>query len=140
MAITETDPSLALQAAMVATLKADSALAALGLGQRVLDRIPANTPFPYIKIGEDIVTPNDTACGSDSELISTVRVYSRAPGRVECKRYAERLRFLLTKEGGLTVTGFRVVLGYCDGYRIEEHSDGLTHQAIIEFRYRIQPV
>lgn len=140
MSIIETDPSLALQAAEVARLKADTELDTLGLGDRVFDSIPQNAAFPYIKIGEHVVSPDDSPCGSSTEILSTVRVYSRKPGRVECKRFAERLRFRLTKESGFAVTGYRIVLGYCDGYTIEEHSDGLTHQAILEFRYRLEPV
>lgn len=140
MSIIETDPSLALQGAMVTALKANAALDALGLGDRVFDSVNQGTQFPYIKVGEDVVAPLDSECGSDTELISTVRVYSRKPGRVECKRFAEVLRFALTKQAGFTVTGFRVVLGYLESYRIEEHTDGLTHQAILEFRYRLEPV
>lgn len=140
MSIVETDPSLALQGAMVTALKANAALDALGLGDRVFDSVQQNAAFPYIVVGEDLVLPNDSECGSDSEVISTVRVYSRKPGRVECKRFAEVLRFALTKQAGFSVTGYRMVLGYCEDARTERHSDGLTTQAIVEFRYRLQPV
>jgi hypothetical protein len=140
MSIVETDPSLALQGAELARLQADTVLDGLGLGDRVFDHVPQNSAFPYIKIGEHVVTPDDVGCGSVTEIISTVRVYSRKPGRVECKRFAERLRFRLTKESGFEVAGYRMVLGYCDGYTIEQHTDGLTHQAILEFRYRLEPV
>lgn len=139
MSIIETDPSLELQKAMVAALKADSALDALGLGDRVYDAVPSPATFPFVKVGEDRVNALDTSCGSDSEILSTVRVFSRAVGRVEAKRFAERIRFLLTDEAGFAVTGYRVVVGYCEGYTIEEHTDGRTHQAILEFRFRLIP-
>lgn len=140
MSITQTDPSLALQGAMVTALKANADLDALGLGDRVFDRVEPGAVFPYIKVGEDVVAPLDRDCGSDTELFSTVRVFSRKPGRVECKRFAEVLRFALTKQADFTVPGYRVVIGYCEGYRIEEHTDGLTHQAIVDFRFRLLPV
>lgn len=140
MSIIEADPSLALQGAMYSALTADAALSALGLGGRVYDNVPATAVFPFVKIGEDVVNVFDDVCGSDTEILSTVRVFSRAVGRIEAKRFAERIRFLLTEQAGFSVAGFRVVIGYCDGYQIEAHTDGRTHQAIIEFRYRLIPV
>lgn len=141
MSIIETDPSLALQAAQRAALIADAGLIALGISSRVYDRPPPGAVFPYVKIGEDVVFPQDSDCGSDTILESMVRVFSRSPaGRVECKRFAERIRFLLTLDAGFAVTGYRVTVGHCESYRIEEHTDGLTTSAIIEFRYRLIPV
>lgn len=140
MSIIETDPSLALQAAHKAALEADATLAALGLGGRVRDRVEDETPFPYIKIGEDLVTPLDSECGSETVILSTVRAYTRTPGRVMAKRFAERIRFLLTKQAGFSVTGYRMTLGHCDDYAVREHADGITCHAEINFTYRLEPV
>lgn len=138
--IIETDPSLALQKAQLDALAADSDLAALSLGARIFDRVPDGSAFPYVTIGDDLVSPLDTVCGSSTEILSTVRAYSRAVGKVEAKRLAARIRFILTKEAGLAVPGFRMLAGYCEGYRINQHTDGLTHHAEINFRYRLNPV
>lgn len=140
MSIIEADPSLELQKAMRARILADADIVALGIGSRVYDAVPPQVAFPFIQIGEDRVNVWDGDCTSDTELISTVRVFSRQLGRVECKRLAERLRFILTEASGFTVDGFNLVLGHCEGYQIERHEDGLTHQAIIEFRFRLTPV
>lgn len=138
--ISQTDPCLALQGAMVAALRADAALQALSTnGVRIVDRVDTET-FPYIRVGEDRVDVYDTTCGSSAVIWSTVRVYSRAPGKPEAKRIAARLRFLLTKQGGFLVDGWRVTLGHCEGYSFEDHDDGLTTQAIVDFKYRIDPV
>lgn len=138
--IAEIDPSLALQKAMVARLKADTKLAALGIDGRVYDAVPPKVAFPYIQVGEDLVNTFDGDCTSDTEILSTVRVFSRKLGRVEAKQIAERIRFILTWDSGFEVDDFLMVLGHCEGYQIERHADGLTHQAIIEFRYRLLPL
>lgn len=138
--IAEIDPSLALQKAMVARLKADAKLAALDIGGRVYDAVPPKVTFPFIQVGEDLVNVYDGECTSDTEILSTVRVFSRNLGRVEAKQIAERIRFILTWDSGFEVDDFLMVLGHCEGYQIERHADGLTHQAIIEFRYRLLPL
>lgn len=135
----ELDPSLALQGALVAVIAADPTLAALGLGGRVRDSVEPETLFPFIKVGEDLVSPLDSDCGSETLILSTVRAYTRTPGRVQAKRFAERLRFLLTKEAGFAVPGYRMTVGYCDSYAIREHADGRTHHAEINFTYRLEP-
>lgn len=139
MSITETDPSLALQAAQKTALEADATLAALGLGGRVRDRVEDDTPFPFIKIGEDLVMPLDDECGSETIIFSTVRVYTRSPGRVMAKRFAERIRFLLTKQAGFAVDDYRMTIGYCEEYAVREHTDGITCHAELNFRYRLEP-
>jgi hypothetical protein len=140
MSIIETDPSLALQAAQFAALDGDADLLAIAAAWKIYDRVPDGAAFPFGTVGDDLVSPTDTVCGSSTEIVSTVRAYSRAVGKVEAKRLAARIRFMLTKEAGLTVPGFRMLAGHCEGYRIIQHTDGLTHHAEMNFRYRLNPV
>lgn len=140
--IIETDPSLPLQAAHVAALESDTGLQALfpGGSVTVFDRVSENT-FPFIRVGEDKVIPLDGECGSDSEVFSTVRIYSRGVGKVEAKQLAARVRFLLTKNNpAFSVSGFKIVIGYCTSIESIEHEDGLTTQMAIDFKYRLQPI
>ena len=142
MSMIETDPCHALQSAMYATLTADAGLQAIPASGvvKIFDRVSSEI-FPFIRIGEDRAVPNDSECGSSTDVYSTVRVYSRAIGKIEAKKIAARVRFLLTKEStsGFAVTGYRMPIGFCEGYSLEEHEDGLTTQAIIEFRYKLNP-
>ena len=136
----ETDPAVALQAAMFAACTNSAALQAIAGGVRVFDRVSVSV-FPFVRIGEDLVSPDDSACGSVSEVFSTVRAYSRRPGLVEVKQIAAVLQDLLDmRTGDLDVDGFRLVVGNCEGVSFERHADGLTTQAIVNFRYRLAPV
>jgi hypothetical protein len=139
--IDERDPAVALQAAMFTACSGSAALQAVAAGGvRIFDRVSASV-FPFVRIGEDMVDADDSACGSVSEVFSTVRAYSRRPGLVEVKRLAAVLQDLLDmRTGSLDVDGFRVVVGYCDGISFERHADGLTTQAVVNFRYRLAPV
>jgi len=138
--IDETDPAVALQAAMFAACTNSAALQAIAGGVRVFDRVSVSV-FPFVRIGEDLVSPDDSACGSVSEVFSTVRAYSRRPGLVEVKQIAAVLQDLLDmRTGDLDVDGFRLVVGNCEGVSFERHADGLTTQAIVNFRYRLAPV
>lgn len=146
MSIVEADPSLAIQAAHVAALKGDAALQTIfGATPTVFDRVSENI-YPFIRVGEDKILPEDNEdCGSTTDVFSTVRVYSQEVGKVQAKRIAGRVRFLLTKSNPTLVSalldeGFRFVYGYCSSIDYDEHADGLTTQAIVEFNYRIEPV
>ena len=83
-----TEPSLALQGAIVAALKASAALGAL-IGDRVFDRVPAGAVKPYIRIGDDQVIPDPAECFERSaEVFATLDVFSSAVGKPEAKRIA----------------------------------------------------
>lgn len=145
MSIVEADPSLAIQAAMVAALRADATLTTIFGGEpTVYDNVSAET-YPFIRVGEDKIAPDDMECGSSTEIFSTVRVYSQAVGKVEAKTIAGRVRFVLTKrnsafDAALEAEGFRFVYGHCQSIDYEEHADGRTTQAMVDFNYRIEPV
>lgn len=139
MTKTLTDPLEALQRAMFATLSGDATLQALvSGGVKVFDRVSDNS-FPYIVIGEDRSTPDDMECETWTEIFSTVRVYSRAVGKIEAKRIAGRVRYLLDASNGFTLTGFTLKAGHCTSINIHTHEDGLTNQAELNFRYLAYP-
>ncbi len=133
-------PALPLQKAMYDALSTDPDLVGFLSGPvEIFDRVKDDV-FPFIRIGEDREAPSDSECGSFTEIFSTVRIYSRAVGKVQAKRLAQRVRFILVKENDFSVDGFKVLNGYCESVSYEEHADGLTTQAILNFRYQIQPV
>lgn len=138
------DPSLELQAAMLAALRADTGLRALFKGwPRVIDD-DSDADFPYIRIGEDQALPLDRETPgcivSSTEVYSVVRIYSRAPGQQEWKRIAARVRFVLSDPACLALSGFCIVSARCEGVDAIPHGDSHnTKQARCLFRYLINP-
>jgi hypothetical protein len=81
------DPSLPLQAAIVAALKASGSAA----GARVYDAMPSNATFPYIRIGNVQLVSEKTECLQGAEVFITIDAFSRAVGKVEVKQIGQRI-------------------------------------------------
>ena len=144
MSILELDPSEPLQRAMYQALGADADLVAIiGGADQIFDSVSDSAVFPYVTIGDDRINGLDTACGSDSEVYSTIRCYSRAVGRLQAKAMANRVRFVLQDKSAFTVSGFRLsVIEYLSTNIITHpvDDDGRTTHAEVNFRFRIIPV
>ena len=139
MTRTLTDPLVALQRAQYAALTGDATLQAIGAsGVEIFDRV-SDASFPYGVIGEDREAPDDNEYGTASEIFSTVRFYSRAVGKLQAKAMAGRARYVLDKQNGFTIDGFRVLAGHCTDVKIHIHQDRVTTQAELTFRYLVQP-
>lgn len=72
--------ALALQAAMVAALKADAAVAAI-VGARVYDRVPEDVVFPFLVIDGVTETPDRAEDLASVEVAGVWRVWVRDGGR-----------------------------------------------------------
>jgi len=134
------DPSLALQGAIITMLKNDPGVAAL-IGARVYDEVPAPVPpatvtFPYITIGPCHVLGNDTEdCGDGSEVNQQIDVWTRLVGDPEAKRIAAAVRTALKSYP--TLAGFDVsVVEFVDEQFLRD-PDGKTRHAAMTFRYLI---
>lgn len=133
------DPSLPLQAAIVAALEA-----AKGPGESVLDRVPLDAAgkvkaaFPYYHVGEDQVLSDADQCMDPSTVYATIHIWSRGVGKVEAKQMTARAALAL--DAKLTVAGFAVI-----GHKVErlDHLtdlDGVTSHSVLVLRYRLGPV
>lgn len=131
------DPSLALQGAIVAALKADADLIDL-INKRVYDEPPdekART-FPYVTVGDSQVLGDDIEdCGDGSEVFLQVDAWSQAVGYPEVKRIAAAIRTVLKTlpviaDFVVTVSEFR----QCQFLR---DPDGKTRHAALQFRYLV---
>lgn len=139
MTRTLSDPMAALQKAQFDALTASTAVQNAGGGTvQVFDRV-SNESFPYVVIGEDTQDPDDTECGTVSNISSTVRVYSREVGKVQAKNIAGAIRWALDKDEGFSVTGFEILIGECRTIKVHTHQDGLTTQVELVFDYRLTP-
>jgi len=133
-----TDPSLAMQGAIVAALKASVAVTALIGGPteaRIFDRVPEKQVFPYIAFGPAQVIQQDATCIDGSEVYQQIDVWSRLPGFPECKRVAEAVREALHRlDATFGDLGFEIEHQFTNYLR---DPDGLTSHAVLSFRAEI---
>lgn len=126
-----TDPTLAIQAAIVAALKTATAVA----GGRVYDSVPAEPTFPYVTVGDGDTVGDDNSCFESSEVNIPVHIWSRAVGFPEAKAIAALVRARCKVE--FTISGFKVVNAEYVTARYLRDPDGLTSHAVVEFRYLV---
>lgn len=134
-----TEPTLALQEAIVAALKADTTLTDLISG-RVYDRVPGDPTrppptniFPYVRVGQDQDIEDGADCIEASEIFAQIDVFSRAYGKSEVKSIAGSVRRVL-HEADLTLDENALVLIKHENTLYRTDPDGLTEHAILIFR------
>lgn len=127
------DPSLAVQGAIVAALKAGTAVC----GGRIYDAVPDNPTFPYLTCGEGDTTGDDNSCGDASEVNVSIHVWSRAVGFPEAKQIAALVRERCRVEFDLASSGFTVVNAQYVTTRFLRDPDGLTSHAVVEMTYLV---
>jgi hypothetical protein len=129
------DPSLAMQKAVVARLKATAGVTAL-VGQRIYDRVPQDATFPYVEIG-DFQSVDDSAppCVDGCEVFIEIQVWSRAVGQVEAKQIASAVRAALNNHTP-TLDDPHAAVGPIEhrDTRSVGAGDGLTTRMIVNFR------
>lgn len=135
------DPSLALQGAIVALLNANSGVTQL-VDARIYDEVPAPVApatlptFPYITVGDAQVIGDDTEdCGDGSEVNVQIDAWSRARGYPEVKRIAAAVRTALKTSP--TFSGFDVSVVEFLQTQFLRDPDGKTRHAAMQFRYLI---
>lgn len=131
------DPSLELQAALVAALKVDGALPAV-LDGRIYDAAPATAPYPYITLGECQVLPDKAECIDGVEVYPQIDVWSQAVGYPEVKMIAKAVLAALDDQD-ITVAGFNVVVFEVQSVNYLRDPDGLTSHAAITFHGILTP-
>jgi Protein of unknown function (DUF3168) len=128
----------ALQQAIHAALTADAGLLALLGGTRVYDDVPTRAEFPYVTFapGEE----RDWSTGSEdgTEHVVRLNVWSRAGGRKETMAILSVLRALL-HDGGLSLTGHRLVNLRHETSDVRRASDGETYHGMVRFRAVTEP-
>lgn len=130
------DPSVELQAALVAALKADGALPA---GTGVFDSAPADAPFPYVTLGLCQVLPMKAGCIDGAEVYPQIDVWSRAVGFPEAKRIAKAVVAVLDDQE-LAIDGHRMILFEHQSTTFLREADGKTSHAAITFHGSITPL
>ncbi len=131
------DPSLALQKALVAALKADAPLTAIVAG-RIWDQPPAAPAYPYVTLGEDQVLPDRGDCYEGSDVTLTLHAWSNATGFPEVKRIVAAIRAVLGPDLILEAGTHLVDLTF-DEARYLRDPDGTTSHAVLTFTARTEP-
>ncbi|MBB3238126.1 DUF3168 domain-containing protein [Phyllobacterium endophyticum] len=131
-----TSAGLELQKALLALLRGDVALEKL-IENRVFDRVPDGTDFPYVTLGNSNIYDWSTATERGSEHLFTLNVWNRASGRKSVFAIMNIIDRLLERSA-LTLAGHRLVnlgLQYSQG-RAEDNRDGylgiLRYRAVTE--------
>lgn len=125
-------PALALQAAIIAALRADAAVSAL-VGARVYDEPPQGVEFPYIRLGEFIAQPFHTDGKAAFEITYGVEAYSRPKsGRVEATRIAFAIQAALHDQN-LTVAGYSTAWNFCETFTTSREADGREYSSVVAF-------
>lgn len=135
------DPSLMMQIAIVAALKADAGVQAVVnpdgkvIGMGVYDNVTPTAKCPYISIGPSDVVGFDAECITGGDVTMQVDVWSRLPGFLECKQLAGLVRNAL-HHFAATVDGvsFEIEASFTHYMR---DTDGLTSHAAISFKSSI---
>lgn len=139
------DPSLALQDAWEAALRADAGLkAAMGLATIRLYTVtaPNGAPYPYVVIGNDQVIDDSTECADSSEVITTVTPYARVDeGVAESRRQAKAMAAEIRRIGKAldSVVGFSVTLAEFETTNHRIGTDGLTAFSPVNHRFLLDP-
>jgi hypothetical protein len=129
------DPSLLLQGAVFAALRANGALPAVVAG-RIYDEVPPVPTFPYVTVGDGQIIGDDTEdCGDGSEIFIQVDAWSRAVGYPEVKSIAAAIRTALKIP--IALSGFEVSVIQFQQCQYLRDPDGKTRHAAIQFRYLI---
>lgn len=129
-----TDPSFALQAAIVAALSANVPLRALiGTPARVYDDPPRNTSFPYVTLGHGTLAAWDTASDQGHAHTLLINAWSRQGGRKEAKAILAGIYDVL-HNASLPLSGNRLVLLRFEFADIFRDSDGETMHGVARYR------
>lgn len=130
------DPSLPLQAAIVAALKADAALKVL-IDGRVFDDVPAGVTFPYISLGPDDPLDDPDTCVGGARTDCQINIWSRAVGRVEAKRILQAAIVVL--DTALDVEGHAVTIHQVVRSTVLRDPDDKTKHGVLTMRYATTP-
>lgn len=126
-----TSPTLELQGAIVARLKAEAGVTGI-VGQRIYDPVPAGAVFPYVSMGPREELSDDAECITGIEATMQIDAWSRSGGFSEVSRAADAVRDAIHGyEFNLTTNA--LVLFEHRLTRIFRDPDGITSHAAMTF-------
>jgi hypothetical protein len=127
-----TSAALVLQAAVVAALLDDAAVAAL-VDARVYDAPPRNAAFPYVALGPAGVTDWSTGTEAGAEHALAITVWSRERGKRACHEILAAVETAL-HDADLTLDGYALVNLRFERSDTRRETDGITWRGVAHFR------
>ena len=127
------DATLAVQAAIIASLRADAAVAAL-VAARVHDAPPQGVAFPYVSLGPERGEPWEGTTMEGWSLAWQIDTWSRVQGGVEARRIIAAIADALHRET-LTVAGAQFVAADLTFQTTLRDPDGITTHGVQSFRF-----
>lgn len=123
-----------LQRLIYSTLTGDGAI--MAIAYRVYDDVP-ELPFgprtAYISIGETDDVEDDADCITGLEKNTTIHVWSRAVGKIECKRLVDLVRKKLHR-ASLSLSDNALVDTWVEFTRVTKDPDGETTHGIVQLK------
>ncbi|MEC9346062.1 MAG: DUF3168 domain-containing protein [Pseudomonadota bacterium] len=125
--------TLAIRKAAYAALVADSDVGAL-VGDRIYDAPPEGVTFPYVQLGDSIVTDNDTQTVNGSEEDLVLHTWSRQRGRKETDQVQAAIYGALHRQD-LQISGQTLILCNRTFEQVLRDPDGVTYHGVSRYRF-----
>jgi hypothetical protein len=128
--------ALEVQTAIFAILDADVTLSALVTG--VFDDVPESyTDFPYVTLGEDVLTEFDTDVATGFRVSVTIHCWSQYKGQRETKLVQDAI-YRALHHVDMTVSGHNVLLSRQVDQTSERDPDGMTRHGVQTFELLVR--
>lgn len=132
-------PSLALQATLVATLRADTALVGILGGPKIYDHPPRETLFPYVVIAESLRRDWSTASEGGTEHVVTFHTWSRERGKKESYAIVQAIIDVL-HDANLTLTDHRLINLRHETTGVRRDPGGEEYHGVVRLRAVTEPI
>ncbi|WP_454915809.1 DUF3168 domain-containing protein [Xanthobacter sediminis] len=139
MSLPLTSPALSLRKAVHGALAADGPLLALLGGARVYDVPPKDAVFPFVALGEAVVSDWSTATEAGAEHALTLHAFSRSGGRDEAFALAAAVQEAL-HDAPLALQGHKLANLRATTAEVVREKDGRTFHALVRFRAVTEPL
>jgi len=103
----------------------------------VYDEVPENAVFPYVTLGEDTESAENTLNRIGRNVTMTLHVWSQAPGFKEAKHIAHDIIELLEHQP-LALNGFANTAVNYEVSSYLHDGDGFTRHGVLRFRFLVQ--
>lgn len=134
-----TSPAFEVQAKVVQTLKANTAL--MALVNDVYDTVgpsPWGTKLAYVSMGPMDAIIDDADCIDGETHSMQIDVWTRDGGKAKCKRITDAVKRALHSNTDITLTDNVLVEINLELYRILDDPDGLTKHGVLQFRVAVE--
>jgi hypothetical protein len=129
-------PSSPLQDAIYSRLSGDTTLVTT-LGAGVYDVAPDLAPFPYVTIGEQTESPNDTMGKTGRDVTVTVHTWTRGDRTKQDMQAIQNRVDALLDRWAPTVTGWSATEMLLEFFETFRDEDGLTQHGVARYRIHI---